>query len=220
MKDKRVLENNNKSVFGWGIVDVNYKLQEKTSYRINGVTTQKLDWICPYYSDWREMIRRVHGDSWRSRYITYADVSILEEWQYLSNFIKWVDSQPNKDWENYQLDKDLLGDGKIYSPLSCAYVSSKTNSFVIDAKNSRGTLMIGVATNIESNIKPYRAACGNPFTRKRVYLGSYSTELEAHKAWQAKKHEFACQLADLQEDPRVAEALRQRYSPDKDWNNR
>ena len=66
----------------------------------------------------------------------------------------------------------------------------------------------------------YRAYCNNPFKDKKLHLGSFITELEAHKAWQAKKHEYALQLADLQEDPRVADALRQRYAPYKDWTNR
>jgi len=41
--------------------------------------------------------------------------------------------------------------------------------------------------------------------------------LDAHLAWKQQKHEYACLLADLQEDSRVADALRQRYAPDKDW---
>jgi hypothetical protein len=63
----------------------------------------------------------------------------------------------------------------------------------------------------------FKGSCGNPFTGEGTYLGYFTDELACHKAWQAKKHEYACQLAELQEDPRVAQALRERYAPDKDW---
>jgi hypothetical protein len=55
---------------------------------------------------------------------------------------------------------------------------------------------------------------------KSRHIGYFKTELEAHKAWQARKHEYALQLADLQSDERVAEVLRTKYAPDKDWTNR
>jgi hypothetical protein len=45
----------------------------------------------------------------------------------------------------------------------------------------------------------------------------FPTELEAHKAWQARKHELACMLADLQTDDRIASRLREMYAPDKNW---
>lgn len=79
-----------------------------------------------------------------------------------------------------------------------------------------GGLMIGVSNQKDTNINPFRSECSNPFTRKRDYLGLFPTELEAHKAWQAKKHEHALRLADLQADERVAKRLTEMYSPDKD----
>ena len=81
-----------------------------------------------------------------------------------------------------------------------------------------------LGANFHSRDLTYEAHCCNPFLPKNVsrslYLGRFKTELEAHKAWQAKKHEYALQLAELQDDPRVAEVLRERYAPDKDWSNR
>jgi hypothetical protein len=42
-------------------------------------------------------------------------------------------------------------------------------------------------------------------------LGAFKTVEEANKAFLKEKHRFACMLADLQDDPRVAKALRERY---------
>lgn len=203
-------------VCGWGINDVNYVVQKKQY--IGG--KQKQIWICPYYKDWKTMIQRCYSVEYLKQRPTYKGCTISEEWRYLSNFIKWVDSQPNKDWQNCEPDKDLLlNNNKHYSPETVVYISRSLNLFITDRGNNRGDLMIGVTPSKGSNKNPYRAKCGNPFTGKGEYLGLFPTELEAHKAWQTRKHKYACQLADLQDDPRVANILISRYPPDKDWTN-
>jgi hypothetical protein len=155
-------------------------------------------------------------------YPTYKGCTVCNEWKYFSNFIKWVDSQPNRDWQNCAPDKDFLVVGnKHYSPDTVIYIPRSLNVFITDRSNNRGHLMLGVTDkSYNSSKSPFEAKCNNPFTEGGYvgrYLGVFATELQAHKAWQAKKHEYACQLADLQQDPRVAKALRERYAPDKDW---
>lgn len=201
------------TIYGWGIKDVNYEVTKVE--KING--KRKIVWICPYYDDWTNMIQRCKSPTYQINRPNYTGIDIFPEWQYLSNFIKWVDNQPNRDWVNCQLDKDLSA-VKIYSPCTCLYISAKLNSFLLERKNDRGSCLLGVDLNKLGAKKPYRSSCSNPFTRKQDYLGMFTTEKEAHKAWQTKKHEHACALADLQDDPRVADALRQRYAPDKDWS--
>lgn len=204
-----------KLIYGWGINDVGYDVCKHET--VNG--KRKCIWMCPYYVKWRSMISRCFNSKYLANKPTYIDCTICEEWKYLSNFIEWVDSQPNKDWVNCQLDKDLLSYGKCYSPQTCVFVDEITNQFIKESGNSRGYCLLGVCMTT-SSIRPYKTQCRNPFNRDdRGYLGTFSNELKAHKAWQAKKHEYACQLAELQQDPRVAKALRERYAPDKDWGN-
>lgn len=210
------------TVYGWGINDVNYKVQlyEEVS-KVGGRKKLKCEWVCPYYVDWKSIIMRCFCPKTQKINPTYKGCSVSNDWKYLSNFIKWVDSQPNRDWQNCSPDKDLLSEkSKVYGPETVVYISKSLNSFITDRANFRGDSMLGVSPRKGKYVECYQARCCNPFKRKRDYLGSFITELEAHKAWQAKKHEYACQLADLQDDPRVAEALRQRYSPDKDWTRR
>ena len=204
----------NKLIYGWGVNDVDYNVQKYEV--VNG--KRKRVWVCPYYQKWFDMLRRCFDLNYQERNPTYKDCTVAEEWRYLSNFIKWVDSQPNKRWRECELDKDFLsGCDKHYSPDTAWFVSKKVNKFILDCGEARGDHLIGTRyTPHQSKKNPYSAQCQNPFGRGR-YIGRYSTELEAHKAWQAKKHEYACQLADMQEDERVAKALRERYAPDKDW---
>lgn len=202
--------------YGWGINDVSYSVY-KTEI-IAG--KQKQIWVCPYYQKWCSIIQRSVDVKFQEIHPTYKDCTICEEWKYLSNFIKWVDSQPNRDWQNCCLDKDFLIEGnKKYSPETVVFIPVNLNNFIISSDKSRGGLMMGVCSSY-NNKNPYQAYCRNPFQRKGEYLGVFHTELDAHLAWQAKKHEHALRLADEQTDPRVAKALRERYAPDKDWTNR
>ena len=57
----------------------------------------------------------------------------------------------------------------------------------------------------------FRAQCRNPFSGEQEYLGLFTCEQEAHNAWLKRKLELAHELAAIQEDPRVAEALINRY---------
>ena len=205
----------NKLLSGWGVNDVDYEV-----YKYEVVDgKQKRIWICPYYQKWYDILRRCFDPKFQEKYPTYKGCAVTEDWKRLSNFIKWVDSQPNRDWESCETDKDFLSVGnKHYSPDTVVFVPRKVNLFITDSGNNRGGFMLGVSL-ADNNKNPYRARCCNPFGSNR-YIGLFSTELEAHKAWQAKKHEYACMLAELQADPRVANALRKRYAPDKDWTNK
>lgn len=206
-----------KLVHGVGINDVDYTVNKMiTLGYINGKQIQKRVWMCPYYRKWASLLKRCYSSKYQTKYPTYIGCTVDPEWLYLSNFIRWVDNQPNRDWQNCELDKDLLFVGnKHYGHTTCVFLTKQVNYFTLLNESKRGEHMIGVSYS--SLIKHYRVQCRNPFIRADNQVGYFATELEAHKAWQAKKHEYACQLADLQDDLRVADALRQRYTSDKDW---
>lgn len=202
-------------VLGVGINDATYRLQEKVTigYTIDNRPIQRKVWTCPFYEKWYGMLKRVYCEKQLIKDHQYVGCHVCEEWLTFSKFKAWMESQ---DWEGGKhLDKDLLGGGKEYSPECCAFILQKTNKFMTDRKNHRGEFMIGVSRQkpthrFSANIND---GSGNSF-----HLGRYTTELEAHKAWQTKKHEQACLLAEQESDLRVADALRQRYAPDKDWS--
>ena len=199
-----IKDRSKRSVFGVGFVG-------------NGLYNSK----SKSYSYWHSMVRRCYSTVYQQRKPTYNGCEVCEDWKDFQKFSIWFDVNYPYTNVDCQLDKDLLGDGKYYSPDTAVFVSSKVNTFINDSGKSRGDYMIGVSyTPYCNKNNPYIANCQNPFNKSnRGYIGYYPTELEAHKAWQAKKHEYACQLADLQEDERVAKALRERYAPDKDWTN-
>lgn len=205
----------NKLICGWGVNDANYEVTKHSI--INGKSV--ISFVCPYYRDWTDMVRRCFDTKLHERSPSYKGCTITEEWRHFSNYIKWVNSQPNKYWQNCTPDKDLLVIGnKHYSPETVVYIPHNVNSFVTDSKSSRGDLMLGVT--LTGNIgKPYRARCNNPITKKLDNIGVFQTEIEAHLAWKLYKHNIAAHLSLSQSDERIASCLKNRYSLENDWSN-
>ena len=190
-----------KFVCGVGINDADYNISRSLDGRII--------WRCPFYVVWSSMLVRCYSEKEKLRLPTYKDCKVCDEWLIFSNFKAWMETQ---DWEGKDLDKDLLKEGnKVYSPEICIFVDHKINTFVLHHGNGSGQYMIGV--HLHKKLNKFRARCCNPFNGKQESLGLFTTELEAHLAWKARKHQLACQLADSNycNDGRLAEALRTRY---------
>ena len=187
-----------KLVYGVGIND-----SETPVYKyVNGKKV-----ICPFYERWKGMLKRCYSEKYQEKQPTYIGCSVCEEWLTFSNFRDWMQSQ---DWECKDLDKDLLIEGnKVYSPHNCIFVSHKINSFTTDRASSRGDCLIGVHWHNRDG--KFQSRCNNPFTGKYEYLGDFTSELAAHKAWKRRKHELALMLAEEVEYPRLKKALITRY---------
>lgn len=189
-----------KLAYGVGINDSDYEVQ----FTINGKRVS-----CPYHMKWRNMLQRCYSENYHVTNPTYVGCEVSEEWKTFSNFKAWMEGQ---EWINRQLDKDILfPNNKLYSSETCVFISQSVNKFLVDRKNGRGEYMLGVDWHKRDN--KFRARC-NDEDNKNVHLGLFDTEIEAHLAWKAYKHKLACKLADEQDDPRVAEALRKRFAPD------
>lgn len=192
-----------KKVFGIGVND-----SPDPVYRYEKVNGKwKRVWICPYYSTWKNMLHRCRSANLKTVRPTYTNCSFHDEWVYFMTFKHWMSQQ---DWIGKHLDKDILVEGnKLYSPETCRFVDKDLNMFLTDSLASRGKWPLGVGWK-EAN-KKFQANCQNPFTKKQEYLGLFDCPHEAHKAWRKRKHELACQWADIQTDPLIAKALRERF---------
>ena len=196
-------------MYGVGINDAEYVVvKRETIGYVDGKQKQKQVWICPYYRVWRNMLKRCYFVKFQERKPTYKGCSVSEEWKRFSNFRKWMEKQ---DWGGKELDKDLLVRGnKVYSEETCVFVSSTVNNFTTDRSNDRGEWLIGVYWVKVSG--KFKSSCRNPLTNKLEYLGYFTFELEAHQAWLTRKLELAKELAAIQTDSRVADALINRYA--------
>ena len=194
------------TVYGVGINDADYAVKKmETIGYVNGKRKQRLVWECPFYRVWKSMLERCYSDKAQDKHPTYKGCSVSEEWNTFSNFRGWMVEQ---DWEGKQLDKDLLIEGnKVYSASTCVFVTPSVNYFILDSGATRGEWMIGVYWDRGK----FKSLCSNPFTKKQEHLGRFTCEQEAHQAWLKRKLELAKELAAIQTDQRVADALVKRY---------
>ena len=192
-----------KPIYGVGINDADYTTQIVRP--VNGKL--KNIWNCPYYKRWGEMLKRCYSPRYHEKKPTYIGCTVCQDWLVFSNFKKWMEKQ---DWQGKHLDKDILVKGnKMYHPDLCLFVDNSLNSFMNDHGAKRGLYPIGVSWHKRDSI--FESQISNPFTGKDEYLGRYTNQDDGHQAWRKRKRELAHQLADMQTDPRIADALRNRY---------
>lgn len=197
-----------KPIFGIGINDAGYAVQKQSI--VNGKRTTV--WVCPFFRVWMSMLVRCYSSNSHKTNPKYHDCSVSSEWFLFSRFAAWM---AELDCENKELDKDILIPGnRIYGPDTCIFVDHALNKFTCDRSMHRGLYPIGTCFHKAS--KKFLASCNNPFNGNKEYLGIYNSPEQAHEAWRKKKHEHALAYAEIQEDQRIAEALRTRYLPEKE----
>lgn len=148
------------------------------------------------YQTWNNMIRRCYSENYLNKFPSYRGCSVCEEWLNFQKFGTWFD-------ENYyeiegedtaHLDKDILVRGnKIYSPETCCFLPQRVNILLIKCDLSRGECLIGVTyrENRDVYISSSQGADG-----KSIYIGTFSTELEAFKAYKKVKEECIKEVAN------------------------
>lgn len=202
------MRKSSKLLYKVGINDADYVVNLwQTVASVNGKQKQILIWRCPFHTVWKDMIKRCYCHKYHANHPSYADCTVCEEWLTFSNFKAWME---NQDWEGRQLDKDLLVRGnKVYSPLTCVFLPSQVNVFLIESRAKRGLWPLGVSLHTQNN--NFIAHCSSPFSKKKEHLGVFETPQLAHKAWLNRKYELAKQLASVQDDVLIANALLERY---------
>lgn len=175
-------------------------------YPINWTNPDGTRGKCPIYSVWLDLMTRCTDADYKLKQTGYKDVSVCTEWLSFMNFRQWVLQQ---NYSGNHLDKDLLVVGnKLYSPNTCLFIPQKINNFIV-GDNGRGDFMTGVVWH--KRVKKFMASCRNPINGGRCHIGYFTDEIEAHLAWKAKKHEYACMLAETVVDDRIKNALITRY---------
>lgn len=166
-------------VHGVGTNDANYL----TGIAIDGKLVR-----CPAYKAWAHMIGRAYDPKCHVKQPTYVGVKVCIEWLSFMAFRKWWIVNQVDGW---QLDKDLIGDSRKYSPESCIFVPSWLNNFTTDRSCARGDFPIGVHWRKDSG--KYQAYCNHPFGRKE-HLGYFPCAYGAHAAWKSRKLEISAEL--------------------------
>ena len=106
-------------IYGVGVNDY------PTSTKVNGVEMKE-------YRVWKDMLKRCYSSKYKEKYPSYRDVTCCLDWLYFSKFLQDVKDMSGAFNEDYHLDKDILGDGMIYSPETCCFIPKKLNLSLTD----------------------------------------------------------------------------------------
>lgn len=140
------------------------------------------------YTQWLGMQNRVKKNKY------YEDVEISQMFQSYDQWYDWALCQKGfmkQDVNNmiWALDKDIVGNGKLYSEDVCVFVPSVINN-LFKRSSRKTTKYAGVFK--ESRKKMFKS--GITVDGKSKHLGYFETELEAHLEYLKARKFFANDL--------------------------
>ena len=172
-------------VYGVGINDADYVVSD-----------------CLYYRKWKQMMRRCYSSNYHITNPSYVGCSVCEEWYRFSNFKSWMVKQ---DWEEKELDKDILFPGnKVYSLDTCVFIDKKVNE-LFSKKNRNGVRGVVYCERLKKYI--VRGSTIIDSEKKSRYYGCYSTLEEAKKVSDKVRKDYVMSVANEQKDDRVKDAI-------------
>lgn len=119
------------------------------------------------YSVWKDMLRRGYSVDYKNKHTSYKHVEVCTQWHDYQVFAKWFHEYYRSGTE---LDKDILGDGTIYSPKTCRFIPKDLNILLVHTRYSTARnqeLPLGVS----KSDKGYTAYC-NDGCGKTINLGT------------------------------------------------
>lgn len=155
----------------------------------------------PAYSAWTNMLSRCYDKNYINPEF-YENTIVHEDWHCFQTFADWYTNELKyTGWNgrNY-LDKDVLGDGSIYSEHTCCILPAAINSAI--TKKPRGKLLQGI--RISSN-GLYRVVPGYVNSNNR-----FNSEGAAHFAYLDVKNKEMLSIIESYKDflnPKVYDAL-------------
>jgi len=173
-----------KLIYGFGTNDAGYQVRHRKG--------KKYIWKCPYYYVWTSMLYRCYC----SKQESYQKCKVCSEWATFSNFKFWMEPQ---DWEDKHLDKDVLGNGKLYSPTTCCFVPRWLNNLMPSGK-----------TGVVLDRRDGRFQARLTINGNRISLGRFDRETEAHGVYCSAKLNHIQNLMVNYPDQRIKQAVLQK----------
>lgn len=158
---------------------------------------------CPYYSVWKDMVRRTVSNKYKQKYPSYNECTLDPRWVKFMNFRQWAEENGYK--KGMHLDKDLLIPGnKLYGPDTCLLVSAELNKH-LQFNHSLQSKPIGVRFISANKTNPYYAQCKR--NGKEYYIGVFPTEQKAIDAYYKVKEDIILEFVEKETNPKVKNAL-------------
>jgi|SaaInlV_120m_DNA_3_1039746.scaffolds.fasta_scaffold05424_7 hypothetical protein len=153
------------------------------------------------YMRWKGLLSRCYNPKVYAHKVNarYEFCTVDERWYKFSVFKEWMESHDN--WQNLQLDKDLLVPGNtVYGPDTCCLLPKKINQILVDqATHPRALKGVVIRGHLI-----YAATRVSDGTVKYVKC---TTEEEAHKIYKKSKFDRIMELSPMVEDVNTKNAL-------------
>ncbi|MFW6246749.1 MAG: hypothetical protein ACOC22_01040 [bacterium] len=131
------------------------------------------------YTLWKSILQRCYDEKSLVKFPTYRGCNVCDEWIYFQTFAEWF---YQNYIDGYTLDKDILGDGKLYSPSTCCFVPNHVNNIIHINKHKQTELPVGVVVQDGK----YRVRV-NTLTKKKQHIGYFDNEIDAVNAYKQAK---------------------------------
>lgn len=109
---------------------------------------------------------------------TYLDVEVDSSWHDFQIFAEWFELNNVEGWD---LDKDLLGNGKLYSENFCCFLPREINIALIEERNDK--VLSGFSKHRLCD--KYQISCR--LQGKKKYLGLFENIEDAKQAYDSCK---------------------------------
>lgn len=140
------------------------------------------------YGCWSRMLDRCYG-SYKSS--SYEDCEVSHGFKVFSTFKKWCETQKGFSEQGWELDKDLLGDSKLYSETTCCFIPQRINALITKKVKTKGLYPTGVSFYKRKNV--FKADCMYKGVKK--HLGYFDNVEDASFAYKFFKEAYVKELA-------------------------
>ena len=137
------------------------------------------------YKIWNRILQRCYSEKYHKRHPAYKYATVCKEWHNFQIFAKWCEYNYI---DGYDLDKDLLGGDKIYSPETCIFIPPALNAFLANNHSTNKSGYIGVSWD---NARNKWDACITDGNGKNNRIGYYTDIKDASAAYKAQRKIYA-----------------------------
>ena len=159
---------------------------KRTYEGVGYLGAENIDSEAASYIKWKNMIQRCYSDAVHKLKPYYIGKEVCIEWQNYQNFKIWFDAHYIPGTK-VDLDKDLLcKESNMYSPETCAFMTHFLNTVFEDR---------GIESNIQQN-DDGTYSVSMSVLNKKMDIGIFDSEEEAHKGFIDGKIDYICDLAE------------------------
>ena len=159
------------------------------------------------YKTWKNILQRCYDEKTLTKYPSYKGCEICNYWIYFQNFADWY---YQNYIDGYTLDKDILGDGKLYSPETCCFVPNHINNLLHTNKH---------IINLNKENK-YRVRI-NTLTIKRKHIGYFDNKEDAQIAYNKAKRDAIDEILKFYDiNDKISNAIINKLWKEIQHNNR